>query len=656
MLKSTPFFSSWSDTSISRLYFWFDRRKLGPEEDVVRQGDAADFCFIIKSGRCDVLVEVAEEASDSDAGGSTATSTEASPAFRRGEGVEGEEAKDGSMIKKMQKKKKQMLKMAAAAAFKGSHGDQDLKLRANMRHIVTLRPGAIVGEIALFKDGVSRMATVRSSENVELLILDRKSFLDLDKATLNIIAENARYNAACTKEPTQRTRDDLQILQQRTEHLSHLSSLSSDVHLELCRVMRYRKVNENSILVRKGMPAQCLYVLISGTAGIFVTEPRPARRWSTIATGKAQPLRRRNVSVDAFAGVKPTDTLRAGQAIGEDELLQEEPIFQFTAVTAEPVELMEIDRRDFDRILKADRTTERGQLIEFLTDLPVLEGTAVASIHALSNVVVKRSFMRDQLCFAHPPDQSLGSASFSSEHVYLIFSGEARILCGIDSHRAVPVIDPAGPPHGPSIDAPPPHNSRVERHMGNAIVPVATLGPGECITESLLQGPGARWCLRPITQLEILVIPRKDWQDTLRIGVISELRAIAADKAAFFRYHVDHIIAQTAQMHQLRKSLGKSGSSANASPRAGKRLGLASLATPVPRDAYAPVKAAKERGAGSVASPRETTTLPPITTPRGSVPASPRRDPTASPRGSPVYTPAIRTSRPSAIGMRPLIS
>ena len=76
------------------------------------------------------------------------------------------------------------------------------------------------------------------------------------------------------------------------------------------------------------------------------------------------------MSVDAFAGVKPTDTLRAGQAIGEDELLQEEPIFQFTAVTAEPVELMEIDRRDFDRILKADRTTERGQLTVHRTPHP----------------------------------------------------------------------------------------------------------------------------------------------------------------------------------------------------------------------------------------------------------------------------------------------
>ena len=41
MLKGTPFFSSWSDVSISRLYFWFERRRYAAETDVVKQGDDA---------------------------------------------------------------------------------------------------------------------------------------------------------------------------------------------------------------------------------------------------------------------------------------------------------------------------------------------------------------------------------------------------------------------------------------------------------------------------------------------------------------------------------------------------------------------------------------------------------------------------------------
>ena len=38
----------------------------------------------------------------------------------------------------------------------------DTPMRVNMRHIVTLKPGAIVGEIALFAEGSKRMATVKT--------------------------------------------------------------------------------------------------------------------------------------------------------------------------------------------------------------------------------------------------------------------------------------------------------------------------------------------------------------------------------------------------------------------------------------------------------------------------------------------------------------
>ena len=511
MLKQTPFFSSWSEMSMARLYFWFQKKRLPPETDVVKQGDDADFCFIIRSGRCDVLVEMKEEPKKEE------TPTKPSPEASSENTPNDSPVRPSSMhpwhtlgdlghlsrtrlapassgryhlqppgahrplpslsspaplppsrpepiglppaprpclpFAQMQKrptlggmggllgsKKKDLLKMASAAAFKAAAGIEGQVLRANMRHIVTLRPGAIVGEIALFKDGVKRMATVRTSDNVDLLILDKKSFLDLDRATLTIISENARYNAACTKEPHQRTRDDLQILQQRTSHLSHLSSLSSDVQLELCRVMRYRKVNEASMLVRKGMPAQCLYVLISGTCNTYTAEPR--RRWS-LATGALDlsgglggALRsKKSVGVEAFSGMKATDTLHTGQAIGEDELLQEDPVYSITAITNEPVELMEIDRKDFDRILKADRTSERGRLIDFVSSLSMMDGISVAAVHALTNIVTRKTFMRNQPCLAHPPDPSLGPASFSYDFVYLIFSGEARLCCNADPNE-----------------------------------------------------------------------------------------------------------------------------------------------------------------------------------------------------------------------------
>ena len=63
-----------------------------------------------------------------------------------------------------------------------------------------------------------------------------------------------------------------------------------------------------------------------------------------------------------------------GSAIGEDELLQEDPVYGVTAISNESVELMEIARDDFDRILKEDRSSERGRLLSFVQELPFLDG------------------------------------------------------------------------------------------------------------------------------------------------------------------------------------------------------------------------------------------------------------------------------------------
>lgn len=128
----------------------------------------------------------------------------------------------------------------------------------------------------------------------------------------------------------------MQILQQRTAHLSHLAALSTDVHIELCRVMRYRKVNEGTMLVRKGMPASCLYVLISGGANTFTGEPR--RRWS-VASGALKDAKkgRKSVNVDAFQGMKASETLHAGQVTTRTEHRQNKYLSLIPALVPTPL-------------------------------------------------------------------------------------------------------------------------------------------------------------------------------------------------------------------------------------------------------------------------------------------------------------------------------
>ena len=617
LLKGTPFFAKWSETAMSRLFFWwasalehehaanrgapppspapplpspalprpppphghdlltlplapsphpplhdglrrFEKKRFNAEAEVVTQGEDADFCFIIRSGKCDVNVKVRDE-------------DEIDPA--EAAGMDEEELAKLKEAKEKEKKRKQMLKMMAGNAFAKAGGMTDAPaMQLNTRHIATLGPGALVGEIALLKDGSKRMASVKTVSECDVLTLDKKSFRDLDKATISIISENARYNAACTKEPATRTRDDLTILQQRTAHLSHLASLSNEVHLELCKVMRYRNVKANTILVRKGHPARSLYVLISGSAHTYTADPR--RRWGL---GVAAVLRKA-APAEAYADVKPNETITSGEAIGEDELLKEDPVHAFTAITAEPTELMEIERADFDRCIKAAGNSEKARVVDFLNGLSPLEGTSVFAIQTLCNLVTKRTFMRGQSCLAHPPASELTSASYSSEHVYIILSGEGRLMCA--SSQEPPAAAPKGGKKGdkggdeagddkgraekmkvvlgPTNDAPPPSSAKVERVVGGGVsplVPVATLGPGEVLSENLLPHAHSRWCIKPITHLELLVVPRREWVDTLRPAALSSLREISAAKAAFFEAH----LAATLERADKRKALMSQG-------------------------------------------------------------------------------------------------
>ena len=68
-----------------------------------------------------------------------------------------------------------------------------------------------------------------------------------------------------------------------------------------------------------------------------------------------------------------------------------------SVVANEQVELMEISRIDFDRILKADVTSEFGRTIDFLSWLSIMDGVSVANIHSLAHAVTRKTYMRDQL-------------------------------------------------------------------------------------------------------------------------------------------------------------------------------------------------------------------------------------------------------------------
>lgn len=60
--------------------------------------------------------------------------------------------------------------------------------------------------------------------------------------------------------------------------------------------------------------------------------------------------------------------------------------------------------------------------------VPALVGCSIAAVLGLSQMITRKAITRDQLTFAHPPDPTLGSASFSDEFTYIIYSGEVKLM------------------------------------------------------------------------------------------------------------------------------------------------------------------------------------------------------------------------------------
>jgi CRP-like cAMP-binding protein len=120
----------------------------------------------------------------------------------------------------------------------------------------------------------------------------------------------------------------------------------ADAQRELCRVMRYRRVTEGEVLVRKGARATCVYILIYGVVHTYKDDPEQLAQWRW--AGAINAVLGNAPSADAFSLLKPTDTLHAGEVIGEEELMHDahQAVHRATVISAGVVELMEIDRHE----------------------------------------------------------------------------------------------------------------------------------------------------------------------------------------------------------------------------------------------------------------------------------------------------------------------
>ena len=194
--------------------------------------------------------------------------------------------------------------------------------------------------------------------------------------------------------------------------------------------------------------------------------------------------------------------------------------------------LFEVGREDFVRVLKPHRGDKIAGVFQFLKALPPLAGLSVFELHALAKVAKPQTVGEGQTCLHSHPEPGLPGMyvpalqAYSAGTVYVIRSGEARLMCSIDLAQG-----DSGTKKGQSGSP----ASSVDATRRGALRPVVTLGPQELISADLLSGKKEgeaclRWCLQAAawSPLDFLTFPRQQWEQSINKAGRARLADLAA--------------------------------------------------------------------------------------------------------------------------------
>jgi len=190
-----------------------------------------------------------------------------------------------------------------------------------------------------------------------------------------------------------------------------------------------------------------------------------------------------------------------------------------------------LDLDEFKNYVKSVQEAEQAfqeidgdRMLSLFETLPCMATVSVGDRIALLRSASRQFFSVNQLCLC-PSNlrEQLGTFAFSPEHIYIIVSGEARLMQPMGKGSNKVALRAAGAN---------PSERTVRAALGDPLVPVATLGPSAYLPEQLLGE--ARWCLQPTYgSLELLLVPKKEWAYTLGAEASRELREQVAKQSSF---------------------------------------------------------------------------------------------------------------------------
>ncbi|KAI9202989.1 uncharacterized protein BJ171DRAFT_157718 [Polychytrium aggregatum] len=204
------------------------------------------------------------------------------------------------------------------------------------------------------------------------------------------------------KSPDSRTEIELDVLWHYCGQMKALRKFGAMVQREICKKAYFEEISSGRLILKQETGPLCFYILLRGRVQLFKT-----------------------YGDHHYRLVEATTMLMDGDSIGDPEILQatdEGTQRNESALALTNVEVLRVDRFNFQEILETAAAAEMEQKIQFFALLPLVASMNI-SANSLAERAIEREFLRDKM---------IVEAAHQSDYVYFIIKGTCRIITVVE--------------------------------------------------------------------------------------------------------------------------------------------------------------------------------------------------------------------------------
>lgn len=230
--------------------------------------------------------------------------------------------------------------------------------------VAEIARGQSCGDWALIRNA-KRSATAVALQDTDCLVLDSKTFLEVMAAGSRIVSSNSEHAIRILKstKPETRTAEDIHVLTSMLHGNEFFAELDYKIRAEICKAMTYEFLPEKKTLFRQGEKAECFYLILHGTVGVYI--PRPEDEESDESEDEYDKPSLRET------GEKFISKIEQGGTFGEWALAQNQER-SATIRAHDNTELIKVTKVDYNKIMREHRAEawKRTRAIEVLKSRP----------------------------------------------------------------------------------------------------------------------------------------------------------------------------------------------------------------------------------------------------------------------------------------------